>query len=420
MTLPGFILASAGEGAGSSIGLDFKLFHEPLLPIAGTAVDLTPFLLMFAMLTAASIFLRIERGPEWVSAVAKSVAAGVWALTVYLLGRGLVDLERPTAIGNFVSVGILSTFTGAYVAHMFATQGVRQSFRLASQSLSFGAFVLSIHPCACMVRDAIYGISYLNSDNMRAFEFLIVIVTVAAFTMLWGRAFCGWVCPIGFVQELATRLTSWTRAVFHPDNVRLWKWGACLTVLGALVYTYVTLGPARLPFYEGLLVFWAAGLLVLTLMVLNNPRLERRLWPVRYASLGLFAGTIAVGVYLNGVFCVLLKSILESQTVVLFATVAITTLLLSQAWCRFLCPEGALLGLLTKLSGWKVVLDKGKCIACNVCKESCPVEAIEIGRVVEPVCLYCGKCLDHCPTDALTMGREFPATMIPLPLAAAK
>jgi Pyruvate/2-oxoacid:ferredoxin oxidoreductase delta subunit len=423
------LLASAGEGGSG--GLDVKLFQEPLLPIAGTSVDLTPFVLMAVMLTVSSLCMRITTAPAWTAYAAQALAAGVWGLVAYLMGGALIEtipapgfgpggLRVPDVNGsNVLVLGILGAGTVGFLLLFWETTGPRQSFRLASQTTSFGAFVLSIHPCACLIRDAMIGLNFLNSDNMRAFEFLIVIVTVGAFTMAWGRSFCGWVCPIGFVQELVTKLTAFSRRLSDQRTVTRVRWAACVVFLAIVVVGFVLPGPASMPFYQGMLVYWVVALLVLTLTVLSDPKLEKRLWLVRFASLALFAGTIWWGTYLNGVFCVLLKNILAKPTVILFAGVLFTTLLLSQAWCRFLCPEGALLGILTRFSGWKVTLEKSKCSGCNVCKDVCPVEAIDIGRVNESVCLYCCKCIDACPTDALDMERTAPpARIIPLPLAA--
>jgi len=89
--------------------------------------------------------------------------------------------------------------------------------------------------------------------------------------------------------------------------------------------------------------------------------------------------------------------------VLLLPGVLFASLILSQAWCRFLCPEGALLGLLTRWSGRKIRLDRRKCTACNTCHRVCPVDAIEVGEVDERSCLYCCRCVDSCPTEAIDM-----------------
>lgn len=435
--MTGWMLASAaGDGADDAGGIGVKLFQEPLLPLFGTSVDLTPFLLMFVMLAASSALLRVQSGPAWAGWALQSVGAAAWGMTVFLLGRAMLDFAAEPALNlgawavhlpllngnNAIVAGVLGLPTAGFLLLFRDVQGVRQSARLASQSCSFSAFVLGIHPCACLVRDAMYGLRFLNADNMRAFEFLAVISVVSAFTLAWGRTFCGWVCPIGFAQEMVTKLTApfWQTADRAPagGRTRAVRWAVAMLLLAGFVFGYLLPDRNDTPLYQGMLMWWVLGLLVFTLLVTGDPRMEKRLRPLRYASLILFAGTIWLGAYLNGVFCVLLKNILAKPTVLLFAGVLLTTLVLSQAWCRFLCPEGALLGLLTRLSGLKVTLAPARCTGCNVCRDVCPVEAIEVGRVEESICLYCAKCIDQCPTDALTMEGDAPKRgVIPLPMA---
>jgi polyferredoxin len=156
----------------------------------------------------------------------------------------------------------------------------------------------------------------------------------------------------------------------------------------------------------------AAGYLVvlgaLIILSVADRRWETRLRVVRYVALSFFVGVTVIGVYWHAAFCVLFTNDWRRSPVMLLAGVLFASLVLSQAWCRFLCPEGALLSLLTKLSGWKIRLDRGKCSSCNTCNQVCPVEAIEVGQVDEKSCLYCCRCADACPTGAIDMSNPVP------------
>jgi polyferredoxin len=320
--------------------IDFKLFEDALIPISGT-VDLAPLLVMVSLLTAGAVLMHV----------------------------------RPR----------------------------RQFMRRVIQTASFSAFVIGLHPCACMVRDLVRGSLVLNYDNLQAFWLTMLIVPLAAFTMVWGRVFCGWVCPIGFVQEAGSKVTGWMRR--HPDRERMKRIRftlAAVLLLGTIsLYAFVRTD--NFPILQGLGAGYLIALTVLIMLSVADRRWEARLRVVRYVSLAFFVGFTALGVYLNAAFCVLFSRILDSTTVMLFVGVLLASLVLSQAWCRFLCPEGALLGLLTRLSGYKITLNRGRCSGCNVCNDVCPVEAIDVGEVDERSCLYCCKCLDACPTDAIEM-----------------
>jgi polyferredoxin len=320
--------------------MQFKIFQEPLVPVAGT-VDLAPFLFMIALLTLGTIGLRVR----------------------------------------------------------WRRQGLRRSVQVASTL----AFVFGLHPCACMVRDAIRGMMLINYDNLTAFAFMMLIVPVVAFALMWGRVFCGWVCPIGFVQEMSSKLTDRMRHVADQDRMRRIRFGCAAALLLGTVSLYAFVRPASFPILQGLGAGYLIVLSILIMLSVADARWEARLRAVRYFALSFFVVGTLVGLYFHAAFCVLFVNILDSATVMLFIGVILASLVLSSAWCRFLCPEGALLGLLAPLSGWGIRLNAAACSHCNTCHSVCPVEAIDDGKVEERSCLYCCKCVDACPTSALSM-----------------
>ena len=69
-------------------------------------------------------------------------------------------------------------------------------------------------------------------------------------------------------------------------------------------------------------------------------------------------------------------------------------------WCKYLCPVGACLGLLSKLSPFKIKLGEN-CSQCAACEEICPTRAIrmdeaKLPRIDYPECILCGKCVNIC------------------------
>ena len=329
----------------------FKLVDGPIIPVAGT-VDLAPFLIMVVLLAAGAFFLR----------------------------------RRPH----------------------------RQKIRRVIQTAAFVAFVVGFYPCACMVRDVLNGASHLNVNNVEAFQLMMLMVPVAAFAMVWGRVFCGWVCPIGFVQEIATKTTNWMRTSNDSAPMRKLRFGMAAVLLVGTVGVYLFVRPRNEPVLQGFAAGYLIVLAVLIMLSVSDARWEKSLRIVRYVALSFFVGATVLGIYLHAAFCVLFRNVLDSATMMLFLGVLFSSLVLSQAWCRFLCPEGAILGLLTRLSGTKIRLDRGKCSGCNVCNTVCPVEAIDVGEVDEQSCLYCCRCVDHCPTDAIDMKAKRPGALVQL------
>ena len=398
--------------------LNLKLLPEPLIPIGGGAIDLTPFLIMVGLLSLGSYFM-LRRGHQPAVQLALQVGAAPLLVAGYYLAatkvRQLVasDPLLPTGPIELVPlvVGVGLTWL------ILSRRGpFRQKARRIIQNVAMLAFVFGVYPCACMVRDFLSGVTMLNFDNLTAFKYMMLIVPVSVFAMMWGRVFCGWVCPIGFVQEITTKLTNWMRSNQDQARMRKIRFYVAVLLLVATVLMYKVIKPFNEPILQGMAAGYMSVLAILVMLSVSDDRWERRLRIVRYVALSFFVGATVLGIYLHAAFCVLFTNILDKATILLFIGVLGFSLILSQAWCRFLCPEGALLGLLTRLSGFKINLDRLKCSGCNVCNTVCPVEAINLGKVDEKSCLYCCKCVDACPTDAIDMTQPPSDSLLRLPV----
>ena len=75
------------------------------------------------------------------------------------------------------------------------------------------------------------------------------------------------------------------------------------------------------------------------------------------------------------------------------------SVLVKNAWCRFLCPYGALLGLVSSLSPVRIRRDPDTCIDCMKCAKACP-SALPVDRLLSvksPECTGCMECVAVCP-----------------------
>ena len=75
-------------------------------------------------------------------------------------------------------------------------------------------------------------------------------------------------------------------------------------------------------------------------------------------------------------------------------------------FCTNICPVGAVLGLLSRFSLFKIRIDASKCKMCSLCARSCPCDAIDFKNhtVNNETCVKCFKCLSHCKHSALSYG----------------
>lgn len=76
-------------------------------------------------------------------------------------------------------------------------------------------------------------------------------------------------------------------------------------------------------------------------------------------------------------------------------------LFVSQAWCRFACPEGGLLELVKRFSLFRVYKTPA-CNNCDKCRRVCYMDT----RPEESNCTNCGDCLNACPQRCIGIGRK--------------
>ena len=182
------------------------------------------------------------------------------------------------------------------------------------------------------------------------------------------RSFCGQVCAFGFLQELFGNLG---RKLFKKRPVVPKKLDRVLRYLKFVVLA-VTVAMA-----------WITG----------------ELWVTPYDpfnALGHLADFNAlVTSYLIG-FIVLIVTLLGS-------------LVYDRFFCKYLCPVGALYGVIGKVSPYSVRVDHDQCIRCGLCNKACPmnVEVMDAkgGRVTDMECINCNMCVNACPKKgALSTG----------------
>jgi polyferredoxin len=97
---------------------------------------------------------------------------------------------------------------------------------------------------------------------------------------------------------------------------------------------------------------------------------------------------------------------LSGQALGVLLVLAGLSLLVRNVWCRYLCPYGALLGLLSLASPLRVTRAKATCIDCERCTRACPsgIQVHRAGRVASDECTACYRCVSACPVkDTLEM-----------------
>jgi len=247
--------------------------------------------------------------------------------------------------------------------------------------------------------DPLLALSTFLSSHRIANGFLLSVILVVV-TIALGRVFCGWICPFGTLHTMTGTLKKPSKKRSHTNWHKI-KYYILFFVLSSSVFTAQLSG-----------IVDPLSLLIRSLTLGIYPAvnyLTRALFDTVYAT-GI-PGIVEVSEFF---FTLAKKSILSFHQTYYVQAAGIGLLfiiLLSlnfyerRFWCKYLCPLGAFLGILSRFAVLKRSVSEG-CTSCGVCERICTGGAVvdESGTWKISECLYCMDCDDLCPHRAIRFG----------------
>jgi len=186
-------------------------------------------------------------------------------------------------------------------------------------------------------------------------------------SFVFRKSFCSWICPVGTVSEYLWKLghSIFGRAFQLPRWADITLRSLKYLVLGFFAYAVIGMSAASIAEF------------------LNSP----------YA--------IIVDVRMLNFF----RFLSGTAAWVIFGLV-IASIFVQNFWCRYLCPYGGFLGLVSLLSPMRITRNSSTCIDCALCAKACP-SALPVDKLLQirsAECTGCLECVAICPAkDALTM-----------------
>ena len=190
---------------------------------------------------------------------------------------------------------------------------------------------------------------------------LIILLSALATGLLLKRGFCSWICPFGLLTEYLNRL----HTLIFRKNVKLPRWldyplrGLKYLLLGFFLWAIVLkMDAVALEYF-----IYSPYNMVADIKMLYF-----------FKNITAFAFWVLVGLF-------------------------VLSILIRNFWCRYLCPYGALLGVLSFLSILKIHRNEETCTNCQKCTRTCPVD-IKVHKtlsVISDECHACLKCVAVCP-----------------------
>jgi polyferredoxin len=234
---------------------------------------------------------------------------------------------------------------------------------------------------------------------------LLSLVTVVS-AVLFGRAWCGWICPLGTLFDWlpARRPGQHSNSLEPMRKVKhiLLVVSLTLAIFGSLVA--LVLDPLAILFRSLTTFIWPAFNLLIT-------SIEKWIYPI-----DLFKGLVSG--FETSIRPLLLPPEIETYRypalfVIFFIGLLLLNLFRERYWCRYLCPLGGGLGLISKLALVRRQVDD-QCSACGLCAQDCPTGTIDPGqgyRSDPAECTLCLRCLDSCPLKATRFTLKSPAPL---------
>jgi len=209
---------------------------------------------------------------------------------------------------------------------------------------------------------------------------LLWALATVALTIVLGRFFCSWVCPFGSIHHFVGFWGNRKKPAAQKIRLNKYRKAQCIKYFVLIVFLFMAAFPS-------LFATLQTGLLDPISLVTRSFNLV--LLPVFDRPINLTSVTQRFYVWAWLVF-------------VMFLTTVLLNLYIPRFYCRFICPLGALFGIINRFAIWRIGKKQNECVDCKLCEKSCEGGCEPAGNIRISECVLCFNCLDDCKHEVIS------------------
>ena len=198
-----------------------------------------------------------------------------------------------------------------------------------------------------------------------------VLGIIILYGVILGRTICGWLCPLGLIQELLHKIPTPKLRKNRVTRALSWLKYVVLAVFVVAIPLWYSL-QHDIPLPGFCKYICPAGTLEGAIGLLSNPNNASKFGTLKILFTRKFVIMLIIG--LSAVFCY-------------------------RSFCRFLCPLGAIFGLFNRYNLIGVKVDNTRCNHCGNCVRNCGMDVRHVG---DHECINCAKCMASCNQNAIS------------------
>ncbi len=208
--------------------------------------------------------------------------------------------------------------------------------------------------------DPLAVVAQISAGLELYWPFLLTALIPVGVSIIFGRIFCGWICPATFLYELNSNFSTWLRRFgLHAGNRRLDRRFKYLVLIGGVILSALT------------------------------------------GSM-LFAAVYPPAVIGRELYFAIALSGFGGGTLFFLGTLLFDSLVARRGFCRYICPGGALYSLLGRYRLLRIRRIVEPCNDCGKCNAVCEFGLDPLRDDFGQECNNCAACIAVCPQDAMT------------------